>query len=643
MTKRRKRHASPFTSEWALLFLIVLLAAMLRFWHIGSWPPGLYRDEAINGLDALAVLNGYHPIFFPANNGREPAFIYLAAFFIKWLGPTALAVRIGTAVTGTLTTIPTYLLTRRWFGKQTALLTATLWAITLWPVHLSRIGLRVVLLVPMLALTFWLGTEAYTRQKKWLWAVAGLVYGLTLYTYLAARLTPALLGTAAIYLWLTGRRSWLRGSVWFALAAAVTLSPLLIAGWHNPAILLGRTGQVSILNPAVNDGRLLPTLFRQTTAALGMFLWQGDDILRHNPAGRPLFDWLMAVPFLVGTWWTVRHWRRPAAGLTLLWVGSMLGATIFAEDTPHFLRAAGILPAVLILPAIGLHQIATSRHLADWLRPGLVLGLLAGSLLLTVRDYTDYVKQPDTAYLFEAGARQLAEQINWETAVLPDTAVYLDKRYIEGWPSIPFLLTNPHVTTYTPKTGVPAINGRAQIYAWPYDTLAFIPPALPPTATIYVESGPLARGDLEPEPYPLYTRYLVQPGITLPPTARIGDTFWLYAASAAAADGVVQVDVVWGAETAVDPTLTAFVQLIGPNGLAAQADAPPGQGLWLPEWWRPGLLVHERRTLPLPSSWKQDDYAIIIGVYDASITRLPVTAVDGTPSGEYWRVPLSEN
>ena len=55
-----------------MLLLVVGLAAGLRLYHLGEWPPGPYRDEAYNGLDALGVLRGELALFFPANNGREP-------------------------------------------------------------------------------------------------------------------------------------------------------------------------------------------------------------------------------------------------------------------------------------------------------------------------------------------------------------------------------------------------------------------------------------------------------------------------------------------------------------------------------------------------------------------------------------------
>ena len=156
MQTTHKNHRSPSTFGWALLLLAVGTAVFLRFYNLGNWPPGLYRDEAFNGLDALRVLDGEPALFFIANNGREPLYITLTALSVALFGRTVLAVRLAAAVVGSLTTWLVYKLGRSWFGWRVGLLAAWLWAITLWPVHLSRLGLRTILLPAALALAFWL-------------------------------------------------------------------------------------------------------------------------------------------------------------------------------------------------------------------------------------------------------------------------------------------------------------------------------------------------------------------------------------------------------------------------------------------------------------------------------------------------------
>lgn len=611
-------------------------------------PPGLYRDEAFNGLDALDVLDGRHALFFPANNGREPAYIYLTAGLVGLFGRSVWAVRLGAALAGTLTTLLVYRLAQAWYGRSPALFAAFTWAVTLWPVHLSRIGLRPILLAPFLAATFWLGTLAYRQQSRWLWLLAGLVYGAAYYTYLAVRFTPVLLLALAAFLIWRGRwrRLW-PGLLWFGLGTAVALAPFAVLITQQPKLLLGRTGQVSILNTAVNGGDLWGTLWQHVRQALGMFLWQGDTILRHNPAGRPVFDWFMALPFLVGLGWCLRNWRRPAAMALLLWTAVMLGPTILAADTPHFLRASGLLPGIVILPAMGLAQLWQWPKLAGWLRKTAVILIMVGSLVITMRDYTNYSQSPDTGYLFEQAARTIAEKAN-ERVLGRDT--YVDDRFWSGWPSIPFLVTNHEVQRFLPENGLPPLTRPTQLFIWPYANRDFIPRALPENGLIWTENGPLARGDLETEPYPLYAYYQVTPNLPdWPVQARFGDTLALHQPPSpntpiSMPDPLaVQIDLIWSAGSPLSPTASVFVHVVGPQGTIAQDDAPPGGGLWSANWWRPGLLLHDRRTISLPVPFDPAHHTIFVGIYD-SVTgdRRPVTNAAGQVIGDRWELKIND-
>ncbi len=658
----KKQSLGPSQTGWALLLFLLILAAVMRFWQLGEWPPGLYRDEAHNGLDALAVLDGHHALFFTANNGREPAYIYLTALFVNLFGRTALAVRMGAAVVGTLTTWLVYKLADAWHGRSTAYFAAFVWAITLWPVHLSRIGLRTILLAPALAATFWLGTLAYRRQNRWLWLLAGLVYGVSFYTYLAARFTPVLLAAIGIYMLMMNRKRGLgdwainfrknplipqspllnRNTLWFGWGTAVALLPFAILTIQQPDLLLGRTGQVSILNQAVNGGDLWGTLWRNVGQALGMFLGQGDMILRHNPSGRPVFDWFMALPFLVGLGWSLKNWQRPSAMIGLLWTAVMLGPTILAADTPHFLRASGVLPGILILPAIGLARLWEGELIAGGVRKTAVFILATGSLTMTVRDYVNYNQSPDTGYLFEQAARTLAEQANEEA---PGVDRFIDDRFWSGWPSIPFLVTNPNVHRFWPDAGLPPLTRMSQLFIWPHDTRDFIPPALPANALVWTETGPLTRGDLEPEPYPLYARYLIiaEPPI-LPPQASFDGQLTLHDAQLTSpAPQTVQVDLVWSADSPPSQPLAVFIHIISPEGTVAQNDGPPGSGNWPADWWRPGLLLHDRRILSLSEPFDPAQHQIIIGIYNAETgIRLPVIDPAGQIMGDSWELKIND-
>ncbi len=619
-------------------------AAVLRFWQLGDIPPGLYRDEAFNGLDALNVLDGQHPLYFAANNGREPVYIYLTAVTVYFLERSVLAVRLPAAIIGTLTTWFVYHLAKTWFGWRTGWLAAWLWAVTLWPVHLSRIGLRPILLPFGLALTFWLATLAYRRQRaggpaNWLWLLAGLAYGASFYTYLAVRFTPLLFLLLALYLGLTGRLKGLwPGLACFILAAAVVLTPLATFAWQQPELVLGRAGQVSILNPAIHQGDLLGTLRQHSWAALGLFLVQGDTILRHNPAGRPVFDVFMALPFVLGLVIAVRHWRHAPAAILLLWSLIMLGPTVLAEDTPHFLRAVGLLPAILFFPALGLSQLWTWTKLPSRLGPALVLFLVLGSLLVTVNDYfLGYGRQARTAYWFEAAARDLAGRLNAEPA---GRAVLADRRFWDGWPSVRFLLSPQQAVTFYRAPGeLPEqVGPPVSVYAWPYERLDKVVATFTGPALVDSQDGSLAQGDLETEAYPFFVRYTLDRPPEWAILANFGNAIQLRRAEISyPARQQIQVDLYWSTETGVAQPVVVFIHVLGPVGILGQSDGPPGQGRWPGPWWQPGFIVHDRHLVDLQEPFEATRHQVILGLYQADTReRLPVANAAGAPVGDTW-------
>ncbi len=625
-----------------MLLLALIAAACLRFWQLGELPPGLYRDEAWNGLDALNVLQGEHALFFPANNGREPTYIYLVALSIWLFGRSTFSLRLAAAAISTLTTLTTFQLGKSWFGWRTGLFSAWLWAISVWPMHLGRIGFRAVLLPFYLSLIFWLGTLAYRQPTWWRWLLTGLVYGLSFYTYLAVRFTPVLLVAIVIYLSWRGRGRILRLAIpWFSLGTGLALVPLLVVALQQPEILSGRTGQVSILNSAINQGDLWGTTFRHIMQALGLFFWQGDTILRHNPPGRPLFDLFMLLPFLLGTWvcWRTRY--RSAVVVLWLWLLIMLWPTILSDDTPHFLRAVGILPAAILIPALGLSHLSSWNKLTPRLRLGLALLLCGASMLVSIRDYFwQYANQPETAYLFEAAARDMAEAVLAENQ---ETLIFIDQRLWEGWPSVPFFLDGVRpIQPFQPDNGLPFIPGdNFAVYVWPFAPQEFLHRTIPPTATLTIEVGSLARGDLDATPLPFVVRYQVQPAPANPPIlAQFGDLVVLHEAGYTVVDPQhLQFDLTWGVTAPISQQLKLFVHILEGETFIGQGDILPGQGYWSNQWWSPGLLLEDRFVVTLQEPFDATKHTLFIGVYDAeTLERLPMRIENTLIGNEGWQL-----
>jgi 4-amino-4-deoxy-L-arabinose transferase-like glycosyltransferase len=647
--------------------VILLAGCALRITALGAHPYGLYQDEAINGLDALNVLDGHLALYFPANNGREPFFITLMALTIALFGRTALGVRAAAAMLGILTIPATYALGRAWANRRVGLLAAGILSVMLWHVHLSRVGFRAVAMPLFTALALAAGAVALKRRARWAAVGSGALYGLSFYTYLPARFTPLALALMALY-GLIWHREWLRERWWelllAAAAAIVVIAPLGILMASNPDLILGRGDQVAIWNPAVHGGDLPGTLWESAWRALGMFFWRGDTIWRHNVPGRPVFDPLMGLAFLGGVILALWQWRRrPIGALAALWTLVLLLPTVLAEDSPHFLRAAGVLPVVVLLPAFALDQAASLAETRmyrrgiprpyDVLPIGALLIILGISGALTVRDTFgcrgegavrlsgyDYVgcyaADPIRGYFFQSAATDLARDINDA-----EGTVVLAQRLWDTFPSVQFLAGGRDtVQLHAEGERLAPVSAPMTLFVWPHAPLEPTLEALPRDSAIFVTPGPESRGDLEPEPYVLYVRYEATAIPDLPPPL------------AGYENGIIQrhvemepesdgwrFTVWWEAEREQTAPVQVFAHFIDveTSTTLAQHDGPPGTRYFPSLSWRARDVIMEefRLTTTASDAALSDGACLQIGLYHLA---------DGTRLTPVWaEVPIIEN
>lgn len=383
-------------NPWFQLALILAVAAFFRLWQIESIPPGLFGDEAAEGLDALDVLAGRGQVFFPTNYGREGLYIWLVAGSIKLFGATPLAVRLPAVLIGILTCVVAWWLAREWgavnrgtgrlvdweTGKWVdgekevssaslptyqltnlptylPLLVGLYLATAYWHVHFSRFSQRTILTpfaVGLAAAAFWRGVNL--GRTRW-FLVAGAGLGLALHSYSVGRFFPVFL---AIFLLLQftrdiigrGRaqtsaddRSFLRLSAFIRilfskpwrdillmfLIALVIFAPLGIYFVTHPGTFMMRASAVATYADA---GLLesLKTIGRAALANLAQYVLPGagDRAQFHNLPGRPIFEPLTALLAVVGLLLALRRWREPRFLFLLLWLIVLTAPAALATD-----------------------------------------------------------------------------------------------------------------------------------------------------------------------------------------------------------------------------------------------------------------------------------------------------------------------
>ena len=363
-------------TERMLPVIVLLVAVLLRLYDLDTVPGSLTHDEAVNGIDAVRILEGERPIFLTDNFGREVLFIYVQAISVFFLGQTELALRLVSAFTGILTVAAAYPLAQRMFGSRVALLTCGWLSISLWHLIFSRVALRSISLPLFLTIGFyclWRGLEGASQSmearrasippipnspRPLVWfGLGGIVIGLSLYTYSVARFAPFFIVALALYIALLHRR--LLGRTLPGLVLALALATLVflpqgIFFLAHPESLVDRAKEVWVFNSELNEGNPRQALIDSTLRSLGMFAIRGDSYWDSLVSGRPIFDPLSAALLLIGVGLAVRRFREPAYGFIIIWLAVMFVPSLLViQGTPSPIRATALIPAVFVLPALG--------------------------------------------------------------------------------------------------------------------------------------------------------------------------------------------------------------------------------------------------------------------------------------------------
>ena len=411
-----------FNNRWYVIFFL-LLAAFLRTHQLDQLPPALFHDEAYNGLDVLRVLREKSfPIFFEENNGREPLNMYWEVVVASLVGVSPFSLRIASALIGIVTVALFYWCVKLFFGRTISpfwpIFACGLLACSYWHLHFSRLAFRAIFFVPLLILTwgfYWQGLE---RGRGRHFIFAGCAMGLSLYTYLPARLLPFLVIAWAV-LWGSKKEnkerrwaSW-QGTVLCLCVALVVFSPLLVYFLQHPASFIGRSNQVSIFASAqqTTESNLWWRLAEYSWRTIRMFWDRGHDNPVLTLPYRPITDLPLKPLLLCALFASLAQWRN----LRLQWVwGSlftMLLPSILSNEPSHPLRTLGALPFFVLLLTMG--GMALERRTTPQIGRTVVMSLLFLSTLVVYRDYFyRWARHPLTHYQFNQGHLLLAKELS---------------------------------------------------------------------------------------------------------------------------------------------------------------------------------------------------------------------------------------
>ncbi len=603
--------------DWWLLLAITVVGIGLRFYQLGVVPPGFQFDEAFNAIDAQLVLAGNRPLFLPANAGREVLYTYWQAFLASLFGLHVYTLRLASALLGVLALPVTYTLVRRLVRKNSravAASTALVLAISIWHVHFSRYGIRVISMPVVFSVAFglaWLGAHGATRRARLLAYVgSGLLTGISVWTHPTGRLAPFVLAGFALWLmWRYPERrrfridSPLGGLLIIGAVSFLVFLPLGLEFYRHPEFFFGHASEVSVFAERVSGDSPLQTLAANLLHVLGMFSFTGDMEWTHGLAGRPVFDWPLALVFYGGLVLYVARLRRrnadaDALALFAIWAAVMLFPSILSEAAPNYSRTLPALPALFVPAGLGLAWLWEQRRPFIWAGPALAALVAVYSAGQMSYDYfVRFAQRSEVYYMYDGDKLDALTYLSQFTGA---NQVYLSQLWGDLHSTVYFLRSTMGIKSVdTSDTVVLPPPGQGAVYAFPAEQaeraeqLARLWPGVAPEPVLdpygrqllsVVTLDATTAAGWPPAASPTVTRtaaFVDAPSLVGMAADETGDLISLY----------------WEATSPMDVSLTTSIHLLDRDGhRVAQVDKLPGNGSYRTLGWTPGERVIDRAS-----------------------------------------------
>jgi 4-amino-4-deoxy-L-arabinose transferase-like glycosyltransferase len=691
MTRSQSSNSGHAISGWPLVVVLLLLAWGLRLCLLETVPPG-WRDDALINIHALSgeVLGGRFPLYFTGASGHEPLYHYLHAGVHTVLGFNVLSGQVLSIVLGTLSVALTYKLTRRLFGRSTATIASLTLAMSFWSLMYSRTAIRHISLPPFALAIFYALWRLLERKPKrhesariqtpglanWELAqsaILGILLGLSLYTYPAARLLPVLLVVFLVYLALVHRelfnRHW-RGLL-LSLAIMVCLVVPLgvaIAQGTSEAAAQGigadaRLAELAVPLRELGAGNPRP-LLENVLKTLGMFHTTGDPEWLYNIPGRPVFNPVGGTLLWIGVALCLFRWRQPRYFFLLLWLVSGLLPAFLSTPAASLSHTILAQPVAYILPALALSETRSWIAKRDWgfgIRK--TLPIIAYSALIVLflvtnaaRDLWDYFltwpEEEIVRILYRADYREAAHYLN---AHPEKTDVAISSSLMGPWDrlaldvdirreEVAVRLFNPERALIWVAEETPA---TVLLVGWPHPAPLF--------------DRYLGTGDQLPQTASPSLRLHVLPGAPISQPASLEsparfannleliDAHWMDRDSLTPGKEAILVTL-WRVTASVDlppmpivanppppgvysgPRLAVFTHLLASGGATIDGD----DGLWVdPLTLRPGDRFLQVHPLFLPPDAPAGPYTLELGLYDPKTgDRWAVLGSEGQPAAD---------
>lgn len=268
---------------WIVFVILIFITVIYQF---GELPKYMGCDEAGMAYDSYCIanygvdryLNSYPLYLMNFGSGQSVLCSYIAVFFIKIFGTNMISYRMPSLLIYLLGLIASYLFVSKWKDKKTALLFSFIILTCPWNIVTARETLDCNLYAGMFMISLFLMNRA---KKNYQYVLAGVLVGLTLYTYCLSWITIPIFLLAWIMYMLYLKKITIKQVILFGVPIAILAMPLIYFLLLNYGVV--NTTQLGIFSvPILREFRgeqiAISNLWKTSLESINTILLQENTI-----------------------------------------------------------------------------------------------------------------------------------------------------------------------------------------------------------------------------------------------------------------------------------------------------------------------------------------------------------------------------
>lgn len=411
-------------AHWQVLVILVV-AAFLRFWQLGTVPPSPSLDEVSLGYNAFSLLKtgadeygNRFPLLLRAYDDWRPAlYVYTVIPFVWLLGLTTVAVRLPSVLVSIGTVFATFAIGNLLFPSKkysisirnytfgAGFFASLLLAISPWHIYISRLGHEVNLGLTFVVLGMYFVFRSVSAEKDRHHVIPGVVFlVLSMYSYQSQKIVVPVLVAGVVFLFVQFFKKHTMLLVKAGITVLVLCIPLIVISVQPDSLIrLRGTSAFTPENPLYKEDLMQFTRAKEAGNVLGQVFYNRRitpaKIFFMNYVSHANPVWLMSggakenhkVPYTglmypwealvvgMGVWMLFSRMKdKRVIGILALWLLSAPLPAAITTQAPHAMRIFTAIPVIQLLGGLGIIAVGTLKKPLLIALPFLIVLSVAG-------------------------------------------------------------------------------------------------------------------------------------------------------------------------------------------------------------------------------------------------------------------------